>query len=549
VTGSVEAALDRLAQRKDDWVRVDIPDRLDILRRCSEGLLAVGVEWVELACAAKGTAVAGEEWISGPMVTMRSLRLLRRALEAGGQRRPPGMSRRDGGQLVARVMPADLYDRLLFTGVGAEVWIEPGKPPSQGRVYREKIGGQYSSGRVALVLGAGNVGSIAATDVLHKLFVEDQVVILKMNPVNDYLGPLIESAFESLIEAGFLAVAYGRADVGSALCHDERVDTIHLTGSDRTHDAIVWGNVQEERDRRRTEGKPVLDKPFSSELGCVTPVLVVPGPWKPADLDFQARHVAAMVAHNASFNCNAAKVLVLARGWGLSDAFRDRVEARLSSIPQRYPYYPGARERYRAFLSHYPNARPLGEPDATGVPWTIIPEVPARGGEYALTHEAFCGVLAIVELEARGAAEFLERAVNFVNDDVWGTLACSILIDRRTARRHGVQLDRAVADLRYGGIGINAWAGVNFGLGSTSWGAFPGHTMEAIGSGRGTVHNAFLFDYPEKSVVRAPFRQFPKPVMFADHRTLDELGRKLTAFEATPSLARLPGILWSALRG
>ena len=47
-------------------------------------------------------------------------------------------------------------------------------------------------------------------------------------------------------------------------------------------------------------------RPFSAELGCVTPVLVVPGPWSESDLDFQARHVAGMVAQNASFNCNAA---------------------------------------------------------------------------------------------------------------------------------------------------------------------------------------------------------------------------------------------------
>ena len=36
--------------------------------------------------------------------------------------------------------------------------------------------------------------------------VEDQVVVLKMNPVNDYLGPLLERAFEPLIRDGFLGI-------------------------------------------------------------------------------------------------------------------------------------------------------------------------------------------------------------------------------------------------------------------------------------------------------------------------------------------------------
>lgn len=549
----VEGVLNRLTARKDDWVRVEIPDRIDYLRRCAAGVLEVSEDWVRLACVAKSidprSPLAGEEWLSGPMVTLRLLRLLTRALGSGGQPKPPALRRRQDGRWVATVMPADLFDRLLFLGFRGEVWLEPGKPASQGRIYRDKAAGRYPAGRVTLVLGAGNIAAIPPTDVLHKLFVEDQVVVLKMNPVNDYLGPLLERAFRPLIDDGYLAVVYGGAEIGSELCHDPRVDAIHLTGSDRTHDAIVWGSDPEQQTHRKAQGSPLLDKPFSSELGCVTPVLVVPGPWRRSDLDFQARHVAAMVAHNASFNCNAAKVLITARGWGLRDTFLERVEHHLSTTPPRAPYYPGAHDRYREFLSRYPNARQLGSSDGGEVPWTILPDVPARRGQYALTHEAFCGVLATVDIDASDATDFLGRAVEFVNDSVWGTLSCAVLIDPRTARRRSRALDRALAALRYGGIGVNAWAGVNFALGVTSWGAFPGHTSEDIGSGRGAVHNAFLFDHPEKSIVHAPFRPHPKPVWFVGHRSLDTLGRRLTRFEAEPSLWKLPGIAFSAFRG
>ena len=549
----IEIALRRLASRKDDWVRVSIPDRIEYLRLCSDGILKVGDKWVERACEAKGidprSALAGEDWLSGPMVIVRLLRLLRDALQSEGRPKPAKIRTHNNGQLVAEVIPTNLFDRLLFSGVRGEVWIEPDMPASQGRIYREETAGRYPAGRVGLVLGAGNIASIGPTDVLHKLFVEDQVVALKMNPVNEYLGPLIEHAFEPLIKDGYLAVVYGGAETGSLLCHDSRVETIHLTGSNRTHDAIVWGADSAEQTRRKADGNPLVSKTVTSELGCVTPVLVVPGPWKSSDLDFQARHVAAMVTHNASFNCNAAKVLITARGWKLRDEFLERVEHHLAVTPHRDAYYPGARNRYREFLSHYPNARPLGLPEPDGVPWTILPGVPASDGQYALTHEAFCGVLATVDIDAQEASEFLEQAVAFVNESVWGTLSCVLLIDPRSARRHARQLDRAVANLRYGGIGINLWAGVIFALGNTSWGAFPGHTAEDIGSGRGVVHNAFLFDYPEKSVLRGPFRPFPKPFLFSDHRTLDALGRKLAAFEAAPSLAKIPGIIMTALRG
>ena len=39
-------------------------------------------------------------------------------------------------------------------------------------------------GGVSLVLGAGNQGSVVAGDILYKLIHEDEVVIVKTNPVN-----------------------------------------------------------------------------------------------------------------------------------------------------------------------------------------------------------------------------------------------------------------------------------------------------------------------------------------------------------------------------
>jgi acyl-CoA reductase-like NAD-dependent aldehyde dehydrogenase len=327
------------------------------------------------------------------------------------------------------------------------------------------------------------------------------------------------------------------------------VETIHLTGSDRTYDAIVWGADPEERAARKAAGTPLLDKPVSAELGCVSPILVVPGPWSGSDLEFQARHVAGMVSHNASFNCNAGKVLVLARDWSLRDAFLERVRAALAATPPRVAYYPGAEQRYRAFLERYPQALRLGEEGEGVVPWTLIPDVPPLEDEYALVHEAFCGVLAQVDLEASGPEEYLDRAVPFVNEKVWGTLSCTMLLHPATGRAHPEAVERAVSRLRYGGVGINVWAGAIYALGTPTWGAFPGHTREEIGSGQGVVHNAFLFDHPQKSVLHARFHLRPKPVWFPGHRTLASLGRRLTEFEADRSPRRLPGIFWDGLRG
>ena len=118
-----------------------------------------------------------------------------------------------------------------------------------------------------------------------------------------------------------------------------------------------------------------------------------------------------------------------------------------------------------------------------------------------------------------------------------------------TQTQHAARFDAFIAGLRYGGIAINEWAAALFGLGQTTWGAFPGHPLDNIESGRGVVHNTFLFDHPQKSVVRFPWRINPKPIWSPSHKTLDGLGKALLRMEAAPSIFRLPSVLAAALRG
>jgi acyl-CoA reductase-like NAD-dependent aldehyde dehydrogenase len=549
----VDAAVERLASRKGDWARTPAAERAHLLRQCISRTLECADPWVRAACRAKGidpnTPQLGEEWLAGPMATIRNMRLLAEALDAGGHPPPVSLTRRSNGQYVAQVFPSGFYEQLMYAGFAGEVWIEPGKPPTQGRVYREQASGRFGEGKVALVLGAGNVASIGPMDALYKLIADDEVVIVKTNPVNAYLQPYWEESFRPLVDAGYVAVVRGGAETGSYLVHHPKVDTIHMTGSDRTHDAILWGATPDEQARRKRSGEKLVDKPITSELGAVTPVFVVPGPWSESDIRYQARHVAGMVTHNASFNCNAAKVLVTASGWNQRAEFLEAVEDVLKATPPRNAYYPGAQQRYDGFLSHYPDARPLADRSEHVVPWTIIPDVPPEKGEHALTSEAFCGVLAQVGLDASDPARFLEEMVPFANDVCWGTLSCIVLIHPETQKKHAGAFDEAIAAMRYGGIGINVWAGVIYASVSPAWGAFPGHPLEDIQSGRGVVHNSFLFDYPERSVLKAPFRVRPTLPYFPDHRSAHLLGPALTRFEASPGLLTLGPVLAAAMRG
>ncbi len=62
----------------------------------------------------------------------------------------------------------------------------------QGAIYRTKAKGLKANGGVSLVLGAGNQASVVAGDILFKLIHEDEVVIVKTNPVNEYVGKHLE---------------------------------------------------------------------------------------------------------------------------------------------------------------------------------------------------------------------------------------------------------------------------------------------------------------------------------------------------------------------
>lgn len=549
----VDQMLERLTEGQQAWVAMAPPARAAVLRRCMASTAAVADEWGDVACKVKGYASGsnghGEEFLGGVLAVMRNLRLFAEALEHHGQPPLPKKWQRPDGQWVARVFPQSLMDQALFTGVTCDIWIEPDRLPTQGQLYRRKVAGEAGSGGISVVLGAGNQSSIPPMDVLYKLVVDDEVCILKMNPVNEALGPVIEKALRPLVDGGFLRVCYGGIEVGKHLTDHPKVHSIHITGSAYAHDAIVWG-PGDEGEANKKAGTPRLDKPITSELGCVSPVLVVPGDWKEAELDYQARQVAAMLAYNCGFNCNGARLIVVAKGWAQRDRFFELVREKLAATPTRHAYYPTAQRTFDTFTEQYPNAEQLGDGAAPGVmPWTILGTFDGSSDEYAFSNEPWAGIFSFVEVDGTSAADFLDHAVPFANDKCWGTLSINLMVDPRTEKALGDRLDQAIADLRYGGIAINCWSGLNYGLVNATWGAFPGHPLDNIESGQGVVHNGLLIDHPQKSVVKAPFVMAPTPAWFTDHKNNLGLGRRMVQFELAPSWLGVPGVAMQALKG
>jgi acyl-CoA reductase-like NAD-dependent aldehyde dehydrogenase len=551
----IDDVVARLRANKDAWVQLEMRERLALVDQVRHDFVSIGDRWVAAELDAKritpGTLGEAEEWTILATIH-RLLRTLRQSLSEiasqGQPRIPGGIQVGFGGQVVARTFPLSPWDRLLFLGVTGEVWMEPGVSveetmAGQASAYKD----EQRKGKVCLVLGAGNASVLPVSDVLDKLFVELQTVVLKPNPVNAHMGPLLEEGFRALIERGFLAIVYGGAEEGAYLSNHPGVEELHVTGSDKTFEAVVFGTGSEGA-ARKAQRRPLITKRFTGELGNVSPVIVVPGPWKASDVEEQAKHLATWLTVNAGFACLTPRVLVQHRSWGRRDDLIRAVERRLEGSPTRFAYYPGAHQRHAEFLRAHPDAHCFGTAGVDRLPWTLIPYVDQENTQdICFRREAFCGLFAETGLEAPDPASFIDRAVEFANQTLWGTLCATIIVHPKSLRDRSVAAatERALSNLRYGTVSLNMLAYYSAYLGNP-WGGLPDQDIYDIQSGLGKTFNMLMFDRAQKSVLRAPFRRLD-PLTVASRRPA-EFGRRLAEFEANPSLKGFPGLLWTALR-
>ena len=394
-TDALDALYAKVDGRKGEWAVLPTAERVAMGRRLMQRYHRAAPAMVAAAVAAKcipvRSSTTAEEWLAGPMCFLRTTRLLLDELE---RRAKPGATEHPLGaaavtervcgageahpsgtrQRIWSVCPSSNWDRLLFPGTTAAIWTEPSSSgEGDAPAWSAGAGVVARGGEVALVLGAGNVSSIGPLDVVNKLFVESSVCVLKMSPVNGYLAPFFEDAFAEFIERGFLAICGGGAAEGAYLCAHPLCGAIHVTGSAKTHDAILFGGAprpaagggaaSEGGDEATAQGSAaaqggdtaaarprVNTRRTTSELGNVSPIVIVPGKWSAAALLFHAENVASQLANNAAFNCNAGRVIVTSRGWAQRGAFLDALrKVYRARVACRVAYYPGAAQVRRLF--------------------------------------------------------------------------------------------------------------------------------------------------------------------------------------------------------
>ncbi len=565
LTAQARARLDEAVAALVDgapaWTASTLAERATLLERVRHAVGLVAEEWAVTASTSKGVPLAdplrGEEWLAGPYAVLGALdgyiatlrRLVRGASPLDGVRTDAA----PGGRVRVHAFPATPLDRVLLSGFTGEIWLQPGTDVATAvRTAGLAQLHPHAPAGIGLVLGAGNVTAIPVLDVLYELLAANRVAVLKVNPTQDALVPVFERALSPLIARGFVRIVRGGGEAGAYLAQHPSIGHVHITGSRATFEAIVWGTGAD-AEARRAAAEPLLTTPITAELGGVSPIIVVPGPWTDADLAFQAEHIATMRLHNSGHNCIAGQVVLVSRDWPQRDVFLRALRIAYAAAPERPVWYPHAADRMRDAAAAHPHA----QQSAHGTR-LLVPPSPQDSAPDLETTEYFAPVLGVVELDGTGAA-FLDTAVAYANDRLAGTLGANILIDPATERLLGSRLERAVADLRYGGIAINAWTGVVFATPVLSWGAFPGGTLANVGSGIGVVHNTLLLDGVERAVLRGPFRPFPrslgrarfsilpKPPWFVTARTGAVVSEGLTRHRIGGGAMRLIATLWRAL--
>lgn len=188
-------------------------------------------------------------------------------------------------------------------------------------------------------------------------------------------------------------------------------------------------------------------------------------------------------------------------------------------------------------------------PDYPVQPWLLATGLTPDTAD--LVHENWCGVLQEVALPAApgGVDGFLDRAVTFANERVWGSLSAGLIIHPATRAAHAAAYDRAVARLRYGAVTVNCPTTMAYANTAMAWGAFPGNDATDIGSGNCFVHNTSMLDHVQKGVVEGPWVVRPRPNWATDNPTIQGMAPAAAWFYAYPTWTNFACVVWRMLWG
>jgi aldehyde dehydrogenase (NAD(P)+) len=333
-------------------------------------------------------------------------------------------------------------------------------------------------------------------------------------------------------------------DTSRYLTKHRSIDSIHLTGSNHTYENIVYDKTLNDKERSLSTFPKINKKPIFTELGNVTPIIIHPGKWSNSELKFQARKIATAKLNNSGFNCIAAQVIVLPKGWRSSEKLKKYIKFYLKKIGDTTSYYPGSNQSLESFRNN--DNYELVNESACSTPF-MIADLDAED-KYS-TSEVWNSTLYFKELEYSDNDSFADVSIKYVNNELWGNLGASVLIKGSNKKHLKPVVDKYKNNLNYGTVAINEWSAIAFIIPTMPWGGYPGNKDNDIQSGQGYVHNAYFFESPLKGIVETKFRfsRFIDPPWFVNNKKAHRLFKNLTYYQANNSKINFIKLIFSTL--
>mmetsp|Transcript_16082 Transcript_16082/g.33009 ORF Transcript_16082/g.33009 Transcript_16082/m.33009 type:complete len:634 (+) Transcript_16082:132-2033(+) len=603
VVGIEDDGFDRLKQvseKRSAWADLSVLKKIEILKEMQEVMTKEldfrdwklsGEKGAEMmgfdVNTTEGGSVAAEQTMALCLIAKKQVDDLIRVycVRAGLAKPPKNLTKGNfetrkaiNGQVVAKTFPMFPEDsKGISAHLRGEVWMDASQIQKESQVEafafdKAWVGAAGKEGALMMVLGAGNQPMLTFVDTLHAMFTRNYVVYLKQHPLRNYLVDIYEKLLDPLISRKYLAIeTHSSNDRSAALLYHKAVDAVHITGGKATHDLIVWGADEKERERNLKANTPKLQH-ITSELGAVSPWVVIPARYTKAEMKAQASILALFVHSNASCNCNSPKCVVVAEDWDQKDEFLQLIEDELASHPLPAAYYPGVEKRWKTFSDEYPDAKKIDSNTGMGVierklcagglnekplllPFLKVEtevNLDSPGGkenaskEFIFKTEPFAPIYAIVTLQGTSQDDlmkFSKTSAVFCNDYLFGTLSGTITTPDSLLDDEGVQT--LIADMKYGSITVNNWSGFGYLLANAGmWGAFPGETLDDVRSGIGKIGNVLAIPYFEKFVVVSPITHMNHASLKKDLKKEEKINYAVTKFlldESMGNLIRLIG--------
>jgi hypothetical protein len=541
----IDRNISKLRVNSAEFLNLDKTNLISMLEQTVDNIKTISYYWASLSSEKKGhltKSKEGEEWIGGPFSCIYALQYFIDYLQNDDGL---DVTKFDESTKSYKVFPTKNIEKLLFPFLEGEIRFGKNLNFNQINEYRG-FANRFNNNKpkITLILGAGNVSSIPVLDALFHMIAHKSVIYIKLNPVNDYLLPIFTQVFEPFISRGFMIITEGDMEASKYLTEHEGFQQTHLTGSNYTYENIVYGRTLSDKERSLKTLPKINKKPITTELGNVTPIIVHPGNWSRAEIRHQAKKIVTAKLNNSGFNCIAAQVIVLPKNWKHTDKLKRDIKYYLKKVGDTTSYYPGASENLNDLVQteNYDQINNL----SCSTPF-LVSDLDLEK-EYA-NKEVWSTALYFQELPYSTYENFCSNAVDYVNNHLWGNLGVTVLIKNHKKKTNQGILNTYIEELKYGTVAINEWSALGFVIPTLPWGGYPGNKDNDIQSGQGYVHNALLFESPQKGIVYSRFRLSPliDPPWFVTNRKAHRIFKHLTYYQATKSKINLIKLIFSTL--